>query len=506
MAAPEAAAPPAVRLSGIVKRYPRVVANDGVTLTVAPGTVHALLGENGAGKSTLMKILYGMVRPDEGLIEIGGKPAHFSGPPAAIAAGIGMVHQHFMLVPPLTVAENVALGAEPALAGAAGRLGVWDRARARSEVAQLSAEYGLKVDPDAKVSSLSVGEQQRVEIVKVLYRGARILILDEPTAVLTPQEADELFVTLRRLRGSGATIIFISHKLKEVMALCDEATVMRRGKTVGTRRIAETTQQELAQLMVGELDLSERDLSAYAFTGEAKPVLVLTKATVLGARGEAALKEATVTARAGEILGVAGVEGNGQRELAEAACGLRPLASGTLSAPARVGYVPEDRHKHGLLLASPAWENVLLGRQREKKFGTPWALDRGAARGLAAEIIKDYDVRPPEAEQAAGAFSGGNQQKLIVGREISKEPGLLVVAHPTRGVDLGAARLIHEKILKAKAAGAAVLLISADLDEILSLSDRIAVLCAGRVVGQCARAEATVEKLGLWMAGVESRA
>ena len=358
------------------------------------------------------------------------------------------------------------------------------------------------MDPDAKVETLSVGEQQRVEIVKVLYRGAKILILDEPTAVLTPQEADELFVTLRRLRDSGATIIFISHKLKEVMALCDEATVMRRGKTVGTRLIQNTTQAELAQLMVGDLDLTARDASAYAFSGEKKIVMSLDHVTVLGPRGEAALKDATLHIRAGEVLGVAGVEGNGQRELAEAVTGLRPVASGVLTVAGRAGYVPEDRHRHGLLLAAPAWENALLGRQREPRFGTPWKLDRAAARSLTAEIIKDYDVRPPEADQHAGGFSGGNQQKIIVGREVSKIPALLVVAHPTRGVDLGASRLIHEKILKAKAAGAAVLLISADLDEVLALSDRIAVLCAGRVVGECPRAEATVAQLGLWMAGV----
>jgi simple sugar transport system ATP-binding protein len=496
--------PAAVRLSGIVKRYPRVTANDGATLAVAPGSIHALLGENGAGKSTLMKILYGMVRPDEGSVEINGAEKKFSGPQDAIAAGIGMVHQHFMLVPPLSVAENVALGSEPSAPGAKGLAGVWDTAKARADVARLSKEYGLKVDPDAIVENLSVGEQQRVEIVKILYRGAKILILDEPTAVLTPQEADELFVTLRRLRDAGSTIVFISHKLKEVMALCDEATVMRRGKTVGAVRIADTSIDKLASLMVGDLDASERDAAAYRYPGPSKAVLTLDRASALGPRGETALKQASLTVNAGEVLGIAGVEGNGQRELAEVICGLRPLSSGTLKSEGRIGYVPEDRHRHGLLLPAPAWENTLLGRHREPAFGTAWAVDRQAARGLTAEILKDYDVRPPEADQPAGAFSGGNQQKLIVGREISKIPALLVVAHPTRGVDLGASRLIHEKILKAKAAGAAVLLISADLDEIMALSDRIAVLCAGRVVGECARADAKIEKLGLWMAGVGS--
>jgi simple sugar transport system ATP-binding protein len=494
----------AVRLSGIVKRYPRVTANDGATLTVAPGSIHALLGENGAGKSTLMKILYGMVRPDEGAIEIRGEAKRFSGPQDAIAAGIGMVHQHFMLVPPLSVAENVALGSEPPAATAAGLIGVWDVSRARADVARLSKEYGLKVDPNAIVENLSVGEQQRVEIVKILYRGAKILILDEPTAVLTPQEADELFITLRRLRDAGSTIIFISHKLKEVMALCDEATVMRRGKTVGARKIAETTIDQLAALMVGDLDSTERDASAYRYAGPGRTVLSLDSASALGPRGEVALKQATLKVMAGEVLGIAGVEGNGQRELAEVICGLRPLSSGTVKVEGRIGYVPEDRHRHGLLLPAPAWENTLLGRHREPAFGTAWAVDRQAARSLTAEILKDYDVRPPEADQPAGAFSGGNQQKLIVGREISKIPALLVVAHPTRGVDLGASRLIHDKILKAKAAGAAVLLISADLDEVMALSDRIAVLCAGKVVGQCARADAKIEQLGLWMAGVGS--
>jgi ABC-type uncharacterized transport system ATPase subunit len=492
----------AVRLTGIVKRYPRVVANDGVTLTVAAGSIHALLGENGAGKSTLMKILYGMVRPDEGSIEIEGAAKKFDGPQDAIAAGIGMVHQHFMLVPPLTVAENVALGSEPAAPGPKGLAGVWDVAKARADVARLSKEYGLKVDPDAVVENLSVGEQQRVEIVKVLYRGAKILILDEPTAVLTPQEADELFVTLRRLRDAGSTIVFISHKLKEVMALCDEATVMRRGKTVGAVKIADSSVDKLAALMVGDLDASERDAAAYRYAGAPKAVLTLDRVSALGPRGETALKEATLGINAGEILGVAGVEGNGQRELAEVICGLRPMSAGILNVQGRVGYVPEDRHRHGLLLPAPAWENTLLGRQRERAFGTALSVNRDAARALTAEIVKDYDVRPPEADQPAGAFSGGNQQKLIVGREISKKPALLVVAHPTRGVDLGASRLIHEKILRAKAEGAAILLISADLDEIMALSDRIAVLCAGKVVGQCDRKDAKIEKLGLWMAGV----
>ena len=496
--------PAAVRLSGIVKRYPRVTANDGVTLTVTPGSIHALLGENGAGKSTLMKILYGMVRPDEGSIEINGKPEKFSGPQDAIAAGIGMVHQHFMLVPPLSVAENVALGSEPSAAKAAGLIGVWDLEKARADVARLSKEYGLKVDPGAIVENLSVGEQQRVEIVKILYRGAKILILDEPTAVLTPQEADELFVTLRRLRDAGSTIVFISHKLKEVMALCDEATVMRRGKTVGAVKIKETSIDKLAALMVGDLDAAERDASAYRYGGTPRTILALERASALGPRGEVALKSVTLEIRAGEVLGIAGVEGNGQRELAEAACGLRELATGTRVVEGRIGYVPEDRHRHGLLLAAPAWENTLLGRHREPAFGTAFAVNQKAARALTAEILKDYDVRPPEAEQPAGAFSGGNQQKLIVGREISKRPALLVVSHPTRGVDLGASRLIHEKILQAKAEGTAVLLISADLDEVMALSDRIAVLCAGKVVGQCARADAKIETLGLWMAGVES--
>ncbi len=492
----------AVRLTGIVKRYPRVVANDGAALTIASGSIHALLGENGAGKSTLMNILYGMARPDEGTIEINGKPENFAGPQDAILAGIGMVHQHFMLVPPLSVAENVALGAEPLAAGALGAFGIWNAAKVRGDVARLSKEYGLKVDPDAKVENLSVGEQQRVEIVKILYRGAKILILDEPTAILTPREVDDLFVTLRRLRGAGATIIFISHKLKEVLALCDEATVMRCGKTVGALRIAETGIDELAGLMLGELNTSAREASSYRYAGPSALVLSVENASVLGPRGEWALKEVSLSVHAGALLAVAGVEGNGQRELAEMICGLRPLKSGTLTVKGTIGYVPEDRQRHGLLLSAPAWENTLLGRHHERAFGWAWAINRDAARALTAAIINDYDVRPPEADQPAGAFSGGNQQKLVVGREISKTPALLIMAHPTRGVDLGAARLIHDKILRAKAAGAAVLLISADLDEILALSDRIAVLCAGRIVGQCSRAEAKIEQIGLWMGGV----
>ena len=499
-AAPER--PLAVSLKGIVKRYPRVIANDGVELSVASGSIHALVGENGAGKSTLMKILYGMVRPDEGAIEINGKATAFSGPQAAIAAGVGMVHQHFMLVGPMTVYENVVLGSEPFGGSAESMIGAWDRVKARTDTERLSKEYGLAVHPDARVEDLSVGEQQRVEILKVLYRGARILILDEPTAVLTPQEADALFNTLRRLRDSGATILFISHKLKEVLKLCDAVTVLRRGKTVGSWPISQVSQQDIARRMIG--DLEEGELKAEPYGGPAADALSLERVVVIGRRGEKALQDVSLQVRAGEVLGVAGVEGNGQRELAELVCGLLPAAAGRVMRPGRAAYVPEDRHQHGLLLAAEAWENMLLGRQNERQFSQPFRLNRPAIERHCRQIIADYDLRPPEMAQPASAFSGGNQQKIVVGREISKAPSLLVAAHPTRGVDLAASRLIHRKILETKARGAGVLLISSDLDELLSLSDRIVVLFAGRIAGECARGEATVEKLGLWMAGVSA--
>lgn len=492
-------AAPAIALRGIVKRYPRVVANDGVTLTVPRGTIHALVGENGAGKSTLMKVLYGMVRPDEGVIELDGTPIQLHGPRQAIAAGIGMVHQHFMLVPPLTVFENVVLGAEPGCAWN------WDKAKARADVERLSKDYGIVVDAGARLRDLSVGEEQRVEILKVLYRGAKTLILDEPTAVLTPQECDELFATLRRLREAGSTIVFISHKLKEVMSLCDGVTVMRRGKTVGSRRTAETSRDELARLMIGDLELKARESSQYKYEGPAAEALSLENVSVPNPRGGWSLREVSLTVAAGEVLGIAGVEGNGQRELAEAVCGLNRY-SGAIARAGRIGYVPEDRHKAGLMLAASARENMLLGRHWEGQFSSPIALKPAAIESHGRAIVSGFDLRPPDLDQEAGAFSGGNQQKIVVGRELSKEPKLLVVAHPTRGVDLGASSMIHDKILRAKAAGCGVLLISADLDEVLALSDRIAVLFSGRVMGVVPRAEASVKRLGLWMAGVGATA
>jgi general nucleoside transport system ATP-binding protein len=480
----------AIRLRGIRKSYPRVVANDGVDLTVKKGSIHALVGENGAGKSTLMKILYGMVRPDQGSLELNGRTVQFESPRDAIAAGVGMVHQHFMLVRPLTVYENVVLGSEP------GGF-VWNRTKARAEVERISKEFGISVDAGAAVETLSVGEEQRVEILKVLFRGARLLILDEPTAVLTPQECEDLFTTLRKLRDAGDTIVFISHKLKEVMALCDEVTVMRRGKSIGARKCAETSLEELARMMVGDIDIKASDASSFVYKGEKADALSLDDVGV----GKA-LVAVDLTVKAGEVLGVAGVEGNGQRELAEAVCGLR-AHTGTIKVAGRIGYVPEDRHKHGLMLSAPAWENVLLGRHWERIFSSPISLHRGRIDAFCREIVSDYDVRPPDTAQEAGAFSGGNQQKLVVGREIAKQPKVLVIAHPTRGVDLGASALIHDKILRAKAAGCGVLLISADLDEVLALSDRIAVLYSGRIMGVVKRSQATIERLGSWMAGIK---
>ncbi|GLW05484.1 sugar ABC transporter ATP-binding protein [Microtetraspora sp. NBRC 13810] len=495
----------AVELEGITKRFPGVVANHDVRITVEPGTVHAIVGENGAGKSTLMKILYGMQRPDEGRIRVNGEEVVFRTPGDAIRAGIGMVHQHFMLADNLTVLENVVLGAEPKKAG---RL---DLATARARLAELAEAHGLRVDPDRLVEDLGVGDRQRVEILKVLYRGARILILDEPTAVLVPQEVQELFANLRELKAGGLTVIFISHKLDEVLHIADAITVIRRGTTVASVLPGDVTARRLAELMVGsELPTPQTRES----TVTDRVVLGLHGVTVTGG-DRTVLSEVTFPVRAGEVVGVAGVEGNGQTELIAAIMGLRPLAAGRITLAeedvstwstrrrreAGIAYVPEDRHREGLLLEAPLWENRVLGHQtRPPARRGPW-IDRAASRKDTERIVAEYDVRTPSVDTLALALSGGNQQKLIVGREMSGDPKVLIAAHPTRGVDVGAQSAIWGHLRDARAAGLAVLLVSADLDELIGLSDTLYVIYRGRFVADLDPSQVTPEQLGGYMTG-----
>jgi general nucleoside transport system ATP-binding protein len=494
---------PAVELHGITKRFPGVVANHDIDIEVAEGTVHAIVGENGAGKSTLMKILYGMQRPDEGTIKVAGKEAALHSPSDAIGLGIGMVHQHFMLADNLTVLENVVLGAE--------RLhGIGGKARRRIE--EISRQYGLGVEPDKLVEQLGVGARQRVEILKVLYRGAKILILDEPTAVLVPQEVDELFGNLRDLKREGLTVIFISHKLDEVLSVADTITVIRRGTTVDTVQPGDVTARQLAELMVGS-ELPVPELRESTVTDV--PVLTLGDLTVRDAGGRAVVDDVSLTIHEGEILGIAGVEGNGQAELVEAIMGMRPVESGvirlgdkdltTMATRRRreegIGFIPEDRHRHGLLLESPLWENRILGHQTRPPNVKGVLIDRQGARRDTERIVADYDVRTPSIDVTAGSLSGGNQQKLIVGREMSGEPKLLIAAHPTRGVDVGAQSAIWDHLRHARAEGLAVLLISADLDELIGMSDTLRVILRGRLVGEADPATITPDQLGSLMTG-----
>ncbi|NJQ00631.1 ABC transporter ATP-binding protein [Streptomyces zingiberis] len=498
---------PAVELHGITKRFPGVVANHDIDITVHRGTVHALVGENGAGKSTLMKILYGMQKPDEGTITVDGEQVSFAGPGDAIARGIGMVHQHFMLADNLTVLENVVLGAEK-------RHGIAGRARAR--IREISDAYGLAVRPDVLVEELGVADRQRVEILKVLYRGARTLILDEPTAVLVPQEVDALFDNLRELKAEGLTVIFISHKLGEVLSVADDITVIRRGTTVGAVKPDGVTRKELAELMVGsELPSPEtRESTVTEVPALTVEGLSLT-ATDPDGVVRTVLDGVTFTIHQGEVLGIAGVEGNGQAELVEAVMGMRTPDGGTVvldgeditTAPTRrrrengIGYIPEDRHRHGLLLEAPLWENRILGHVTEPPNSRRGLLDIKSARADTRRIVQEYDVRTPGIEVTAASLSGGNQQKLIVGREMSHHPKLLIAAHPTRGVDVGAQAQIWDQIRTARREGLAVLLISADLDELIGLSDTLRVMFRGRLVADADPAAITPEELGSAMTG-----
>ncbi|MEV0323993.1 ABC transporter ATP-binding protein [Streptomyces sp. NPDC050658] len=498
----------AVELDGITKRFPGVVANHDIRLSVRKGTVHALVGENGAGKSTLMKILYGMQKPDEGTITVDGTQVSFSSPADAIARGIGMVHQHFMLADQLTVLENIVLGSEK-LHGIGGA--------ARRKIAEISERYGLGVRPDAMVEDLGVADRQRVEILKVLYRGATTLILDEPTAVLVPQEVDALFDNLRELKSEGLSVIFISHKLGEVLSVADDITVIRRGTTVGTAIPSETTPRQLAELMVGsELPTPETAES----TVTDRPMIQVESLRLLaeGESGRALLDDISFTIHEGEVLGLAGVEGNGQTELIDALIGLKHADSGVIrmagqditAEPTRkrredgIGYIPEDRHRHGLLLESPLWENRILGHVTEKPNAKGFWLDPKGAQADTRRIVEEYDVRTPGIDVTAASLSGGNQQKLIVGREMSHKPRFLIAAHPTRGVDVGAQAQIWDQIREARREGLAVLLISADLDELIGLSDTLRVIYRGRLVADADPATITPEELGSAMTGAAS--
>jgi simple sugar transport system ATP-binding protein len=503
--------PPAVELLHVEKRFGPVRANRDVNLTVERGTVHGIVGENGAGKSTLMSILYGFYEADAGEIRIGGEPKKIHSPADAIRAGIGMVHQHFMLVEPLTVIENVILGAE------GGALIAGGAAAARAEMARLARSFGLAVDPDAVVGDLPVGLQQRVEIVKALVRGAEILVLDEPTAVLTPAEADALFALLAALKARDKTVVLITHKLREVMAATDRVSVMRRGEMVATLDTQKTSPAELAELMVGRRVLLRVEKAPRA---PGPPMLEVEDLSVVDARGVLRVAKVSFEARAGEIVGLAGVAGNGQSELLEALAGMRRPLLGRISLDGRaldpsadgprqrrrlgLLHVPEDRLRTGLVGSFPAFESAALGFTDDPAFGTGPLLDHGRMVADLSDKMAAYDVRPPDPRLRTSRFSGGNQQKIVLAREIERRPKVLLVGQPTRGVDIGAIEFIHRRLVALRDAGVAILVVSVELEELLALSDRILVMCGGRITGE-RTPEATDERdLGLLMAGMEA--
>jgi simple sugar transport system ATP-binding protein len=499
----------AVEMKGITKKFPGVIANDNVDFELEKGEIHALLGENGAGKTTLMNCLYGFLKADEGDILIDGKKVDITNPNVAIKHGIGMVHQHFMLVPPFTVTENIVLGMEPT------KNSMIDYKTANKKVEEISKQYGLNVDPKAKVEDISVGMQQRVEILKTLYRGADILILDEPTAVLTPQEVEELVSIMESLTNEGKSIIFITHKLKEVKAIADRVTVIRSGKVINTIDTDSATTNELANMMVG------REVILEVNKQKANPgdiVLEVEDLYAKNSRDLMALNGTTFSVKEGEILGIAGVDGNGQTELSEVLTGLRKKEKGTIRFKGReikspqtkrlfeegISHIPEDRQRRGLVMDFKLYENLILGRHHKKPYVKGWSLDNKKIKEEARRLIKEFDVRTPSENVEAKSLSGGNQQKLIVAREFDRNPDLLVAAQPTRGIDVGAIEYIHNKLIEQRDAGKAILLISLELDEILALSDRIAVIYEGKIVDILDREDATEEKLGLMMAGAES--
>ncbi|SFS60008.1 ABC transporter ATP-binding protein [Marininema halotolerans] len=496
----------AVEMKGITKRFPGIVANDRVNLTVKQGEIHALLGENGAGKSTLMNILFGLYQPDEGEIFIREKKTEITGPNIAGELGIGMVHQHFMLVDPFTVTENIILGSEPT------QNGMIDQRKAEKEVQAISDRYGLKVDPRAKIRDISVGMQQRVEILKTLYRGADILIFDEPTAVLAPKEIDELIVIMENLVKEGKTIIFITHKLKEIMRICDAVTIIRQGKFIGRVDVADTDESRLASMMVG------RDVS---FTVDKKPaqpketVLSIRNLRVKNSRGVDAVRGLDMEIKAGEIVGLAGVDGNGQSELIEAITGLKSAHKGEIVLNGKaitnlkpkaithrgVGHIPEDRHRRGLVLDFSIGENMVLQTFDQKPFAKGWTLQYPQIFKHAKRLIKEFDVRTPDIHTPARALSGGNQQKGIIAREVDRDPDFLIAAQPTRGLDVGAIEGIHRRLIEQRDKGKAILLMSLELEEVWQLADRIAVIYEGKIAGWVDPATTTEEEIGLLMAG-----
>lgn len=495
-----------IEMLGIRKEFNGFVANDDITLQLAKGEIHALLGENGAGKSTLMNVLFGLYQPEAGVIKVNGKDVHITNPNIANDLGIGMVHQHFMLVDTFTVTENIVLGNEPK------KFGTVNMKQAEQKVRALSEQYGLAVDPSAKIADISVGMQQRVEILKTLYRGAEILIFDEPTAVLTPQEIKELIQIMRALIKEGKSIILITHKLKEIMEVCDRVTVIRKGKGIGTVNVTETNPNHLASLMVG------RDVTFTTEKKEAVPaenVLEIRGLSVNDSRGVQAVRELNLDVRAGEIVGICGVDGNGQSELIEAITGLRKISNGTVMLNGKnitsfkprkvtesgVAHIPQDRHKHGLVLDYPIGVNMVLQTYYQKPFSKTGIMNYKEVYKKAASLIKEFDVRTPSETTLARALSGGNQQKAIIGREIDRDPDLLIAAQPTRGLDVGAIEFIHRRLIEQRDNGKAVLLLSFELDEIMNVSDRIAVIYEGQIVAVVHPKETTEQELGLLMAG-----
>ncbi|AIF43702.1 ABC transporter ATP-binding protein [Virgibacillus sp. SK37] len=496
-----------IEMLNIRKEFPGIVANDNITVQLKEGEIHALLGENGAGKSTLMNVLFGLYQPEKGEIRVRGKKVDITNPNIANDYGIGMVHQHFMLVEPFTVTQNIILGSEPTT-----KSGKIDIKKAEREIQELSDRYGLKVDPTAKISDISVGMQQRVEILKTLYRGAEVLIFDEPTAVLTPQEINELIEIMRSLIKEGKSIILITHKLKEIMEVCDRCTVIRKGKGIGTVDIKNTTTNELASLMVG------REVSFHTEKQKAEPgqtVLEIKDLFVKDTRKIDLVKGLNLEVKAGEIVGIAGVDGNGQSELIEAITGLKKSNSGTIKLnnkditnlnPRKVtesglGHIPQDRHKYGLVLDYPVAENIVLQTYYKKPYSKATVLNFKEVYDKAEKLIQEYDVRTPSASTLARALSGGNQQKAIIGREVDRSPDLLIAAQPTRGLDVGAIEFIHKKLIEERDKGKAILLVSFELDEIMDVSDRIAVMFDGKIVANVTPEATNEQQLGLLMAG-----